>query len=110
MPAASAITSSWGWLSIPALIGKDTKNIIIQWKSVTVPQAVDNQMVTTESSWPIPFPAACLTINQSLTNSTIYAVSGTPFTSAAILDRSTFIAASSYSKSPSTVTVWGIGW
>lgn len=110
MPAASAITSGSGWLSVPVMIGSTVRNIILQWKSVTVPQSADGTMVVVNASWPVAFPAACLSVIQALTNSTIYATNGNPYTASAIVDRATFAAASSYSKSPSTVTVWGIGW
>ena len=110
LPAASAATSGSGWLSVPVVISGTVRNIILQWKSVTVPQSIDGTMVVVNSSWPVAFPAACLSIIQALTNSTIYATNGNPYTSSAIVDRATFAAASSYSKSPSTVTVWGIGW
>lgn len=110
MPAASAITSGSGWLSVPVMIGSTVRNIILQWKSVTVPQSADGTMVVINASWPVAFPAACLSVIQALTNSTIYATNGNPYTASAIVDRATFAAATSYSKSPSTVTVWGIGW
>ncbi|WP_275554196.1 hypothetical protein [Mixta sp. Marseille-Q2659] len=110
LPAASAAASGSGWLSVPVVIGGTVRNIILQWKSVTVPQSTDGTMVVVNSSWPVSFPAACLSVIQALTNSTIYATNGNPYTSSAIVDRATFAAASSYSKSASTVTVWGIGW
>lgn len=110
MPAASAITNGAGWLSIPVLIGGVTRNIILQWKSVSVPISTDGTMQVVNTSWPVAFPTACLSTIQALTNSLIYATNGTPFTSSASIDRATFAAASSYSKSTSTVTVWGVGY
>ena len=110
MPAASAVTNGAGWLSIPVLIGGVTRNIILQWKSVSIPISTDGTMQVVNASWPVAFPTACLSTIQALTNSLIYATNGTPFTSSASIDRATFAAASSYSKSTSTVTVWGVGY
>lgn len=110
MPAASAITNGAGWLSIPVLIGGVTRNIILQWKSVSIPISTDGTLQVVNASWPVAFPTACLSTIQALTNSLIYATNGMPFTSSASIDRATFAAASSYSKSTSTVTVWGVGY
>lgn len=110
MPAPSALASGAGWLSVPVVVGNVVRNIILQWKSVTVPQSTDGTLLVVNASWPVAFPSACLTVIQALTNSTIYSTNGNPYTSSAIVDRATFSAASSYSKSSSTVTVWGIGW
>ncbi|WP_223604961.1 phage tail protein [Enterobacter asburiae] len=110
MPAASGLDSNAGYLTVPAMINGTKKNMIIQWRIVSVPQSTDGSMVAVDGTWPIAFPTACLSINQALTNSIIYAISGSPFTSATIVDRTTFKAASAYSKSTSTVTVWGVGY
>lgn len=110
MPSASALASGAGWLSVPVQIGGVTRNIMLQWKSVSVPMSPDGSMQTVNSNWPVAFPTACLSTIQALTNSLIYATNGTPFTSSAVIDRATFAAASSYSKSTSTVTVWGVGY
>lgn len=109
LPAASAMTSYAGWLSVPVVIDGEQRNFILQWKQVTVPKSPDGSMQTVTSSWPVAFPTGCFSIMQALTNSLIYSSSGTPFSSATITDRATFTAASAYSKSPSTVTVWGVG-
>lgn len=110
MPAASGLDSNAGYLTVPAIINGAKKNMIIQWRIVSVPQSTDGNMVVVDSTWPIAFPTACLSINQALTNSVIYATSGAPFTSSNIVDRTAFKAASAYTKSNSTITVWGVGY
>ena len=109
LPAASAMTSYAGWLSVPVVIDGEQRNFILQWKQVTIPKSPDGSMQTVNSSWPVAFPTGCFSIMQSISNSVIYASSGTPFSSAAMTDRATFTAACAYTKSPSTVTVWGVG-
>ena len=110
MPAASALASSAGNIVIPVLISGVQRTALLQWKMVSIPQSVNGEMVVVDDSWPVAFPNSCLSINPSLTNSLIYATSGAPFVSAAIIDRIKFKAACAYTKSNSTVTVWGIGW
>ncbi|WP_085036891.1 phage tail protein [Cronobacter sakazakii] len=110
MPAAEALVSSSGNIAIPVVISGKQQTVLIQWKMVSVPQSVNGEMVVVDDTWPVVFPNACLSINPSLTNSLIYATSGAPFVSAAIIDRIKFKAACAYTKSNSTVTVWGIGW
>ncbi|NDJ58056.1 phage tail protein [Enterobacteriaceae bacterium 4M9] len=110
MPAASGLGSTAGYISVPGMISGVRGNMLIQWKSVSVTQSPDGSMVPVEGTWPVAFPNACLSINPSLTNSLIYAVSGAPFVSAAIVDRARFKAACAYNKSNSTVTVWGVGY
>ena len=109
MPAASAMMNYAGWVSIPIVIDGEQRNFILQWKQVTIPKSPDGSMQVVSSSWPVAFPTACFSIMQALNNSLIYSTGGTPFGSATIIDRATFGAASAYSKSPSTVTVWGVG-
>lgn len=110
MPAANALASTAGNIVIPVLIGGVQRTALLQWKVVSIPQSVNGEMVVVDDSWPVAFPNSCLSINPSLTNSLIYATSGAPFVSAAIIDRIKFKAACAYTKSNSTVTVWGIGW
>ena len=110
MPAVTAFASTYGSLMIPALIGSMQQSLLIQWRTVSIPTSMDGNMVIVDSSWPIAFPNACLSINPSLTNSLIYATNGSPFVSAMIVDRVNFKAAGAYTKSNSTVTVWGIGY
>ncbi|WP_137431741.1 hypothetical protein AB8W26_17445 [Cronobacter malonaticus] len=110
MPAATALASSAGNIAIPVLIGGVQRTALLQWKMVSVPQSADGNMVVVDDSWPIAFPNACLSINPSLSSSLIYATSGAPFVSAAIVDRVKFKAACAYTKSNSTVTVWGVGY
>ena len=110
MPAASAMASNAGWLSIPVMIAGVARNMILQWKAVSVPMSTDGSMQAVNSAWPVAFPTACLITIQALTNSLIYSTNGTPFTSSAAIDRATFAAACSYTKSTSTVTVWGVGY
>lgn len=110
MPAANALASTAGNIVIPVLIGGVQRTALLQWKVVSIPQSVNGEMVVVDDSWPVAFPNSCLSINPSLTNSLIYATSGAPFVSAAIIDRIKFKAACAYTKSNSTVTVWGVGW
>ncbi|HDJ9227129.1 TPA: hypothetical protein PRR23_004008 [Escherichia coli] len=110
MSAAEALASSAGNIAIPVIISGKQQTALIQWKMVSVPQSVNGEMVVVDDTWPVVFPNTCLSINPSLTNSLIYATSGAPFVSAAIIDRIKFKAACAYTKSNSTVTVWGIGW
>ena len=110
MPAATALASSAGNIAIPVLIGGVQRTALLQWKMVSVPQSADGNMVVVDDSWPVAFPNACLSINPSLSSSLIYATSGAPFVSAAIVDRVKFKAACAYTKSNSTVTVWGVGY
>ncbi|MER1489689.1 phage tail protein [Enterobacter cloacae] len=110
MPAAEALASSAGNIAIPVVISGKQQTALIQWKMVSVPQSINGEMVVVDDSWPVAFPNACLSINPSLASSLIYATSGAPFVSAAIIDRIKFKAVCAYTKSNSTVTVWGIGW
>ncbi|ENV0437786.1 phage tail protein [Salmonella enterica] len=110
MPAATALASSAGNIAIPVLIGGVQRTALLQWKMVSVPQSANGEMVVVDDSWPVAFPNACLSINPSLSSSLIYATSGAPFVSAAIVDRVKFKAACAYTKSNSTVTVWGVGY
>ncbi|HII2153363.1 TPA: hypothetical protein ACYZY7_001258 [Escherichia coli] len=110
MPAATALASSAGNITIPVLIGGVQRTALLQWKMVSVPQSTDGNMVVVDDSWPVAFPNACLSINPSLVNSVIYATNGAPFVSAAIVDRVKFKAACAYTKSNSTVAVWGVGY
>ncbi len=110
MPAATALASSAGNIAIPVLIGGVQRTALLQWKMVSVPQSMNGEMVVVDDSWPVAFPNSCLSINPSLTSSLIYATSGAPFVSAAIVDRVKFKAACAYTKSNSTVTVWGVGY
>ncbi|HFG0945691.1 TPA: hypothetical protein ACGE0R_000935 [Salmonella enterica] len=110
MPAATALASSAGNIAIPVLIGGVQRTALLQWKMVSVPQSVNGEMVVVDDSWPVAFPNSCLSISPSLTSSLIYATSGAPFVSAAIVDRVKFKAACAYTKSNSTVTVWGVGY
>ncbi len=105
MPAATALASSAGNITIPVLIGGVQRTALLQWKMVSVPQSTDGNMVVVDDSWPVAFPNACLSINPSLVNSVIYATNGAPFVSAAIVDRVKFKAACAYTKSNSTVAV-----
>ncbi|MEB2441120.1 hypothetical protein [Citrobacter braakii] len=110
LPAASALASSAGNITFPVVINGTQQKALIQWKMVSVPKSDSGEMVVVDESWPVVFPNACLSINPSLTNSLIYATSGAPFVSAAIIDRIKFKASCAYTKSNSTVTVWGVGW
>ncbi|EEW6791789.1 phage tail protein, partial [Escherichia coli] len=110
MPAVMVQASTAGNIAIPAVLNGTRQNALIQWKTVSVPQSVNGELVVVEDSWPIAFPNACLSVNPALTGSLIYATSGAPFVSAAIIDRIKFKAACAYTKSNSTVTIWGIGW
>ena len=110
MPAATALASSTGNIAIPVLISGVQRTALLQWKMVSVPQSANGEMVVVDDSWPVAFPNACLSINPSLSSSLIYATSGAPFVSAAIVDRVKFKAACAYTKSNSTVTVWGVGY
>ncbi|MDA8478504.1 phage tail protein [Citrobacter sp. Awk 4] len=110
MPAVTALNSTAGYIAIPAMVGGVSRTVFLQWRSVSVPQSADGALLIVDASWPIPFPTECMSIMQALNNSLIYSTVGTPFSSAAIVDRSKFKAASAYSKSQSTVTVWGVGY
>lgn len=110
MPAATALASSAGNITIPVLIGGVQRTALLQWKTLSVPQSTDGNMVVVDDSWPVAFPNACLSINPSLVNSVIYATNGAPFVSAAIVDRVKFKAACAYTKSNSIVAVWGVGY
>lgn len=110
LPAATALSNISGNIAIPVLISGEQKTALLQWKTVSVPQSTDGNMVVVDDSWPVAFPNGCLSINASLASSLIYATSGAPFVSAAIVDRVKFKAACAYTKSNSTVTVWGVGY
>lgn len=107
LSAVSGSTSSGGWIKIPAA---NSVSFLLQWRNVSVPQSSDGSLVVVDSLWPIAFPNACINIIQALTNSIIYATSGMPFTSARVINRQAFQVACSYSKSNSSVAVWGIGY
>jgi len=110
MPAATALNSTVGYIAIPVLVGNTQRSVFFQWRTVSIPQSSDGTLLVVDSTWPVPFPTDCLSIMQALNNSLIYTTSGTPFSSASIVDRSKFKVASAYSKSQSTVTVWGVGY
>ncbi len=69
MPAATALASSAGNITIPVLIGGVQRTALLQWKTLSVPQSTDGNMVVVDDSWPVAFPNACLSINPSLVNS-----------------------------------------
>ncbi|WP_053143705.1 phage tail protein [Erwinia billingiae] len=110
LPSGSALMGASGWLTIPVKISGELKNIILQWKTVSVSPSTDGNMKSVNSNWPIAFPTECSAIIQALTNSVIYAINGSPFTAAMIVDRASFTVGSAYTKSNSNVTVWGIGY
>ncbi len=110
LQASNASISTAGYISIPSMVSGIERNIFFQWRTVSMPQSDDGTLQSVEASWPVPFPTQCLTIMQALNNSLIYAISGNPFSSASIVDRSRFKVASSYSKSASSATIWGIGY
>ncbi|MFI8418497.1 phage tail protein [Serratia sp. NPDC078593] len=110
MPAVAGLASSAGYITVPAIVSGVKRNMLIQWKTVSIPISTDGNMVVINDSWPIAFPNACLSINASLTGSLMYASSGAPFTSASIISRTKFGAACAYTKSNSSVTVWGVGY
>lgn len=110
MAAAIALNSTAGYIAIPAMIGSTQRTVFLQWRSVSIPQSTDGTLLAVDATWPTPFPTECMSIMQALNNSLIYYTAGTPFSSSAIVDRSKFKVASSYSKSQSTVTAWGVGY
>lgn len=108
--------TSGGYIAIPVRRAPETYfsftsplRFFLQWKQVEFPPSPDGSLITTEISWPIPFPYICMSVMQTLNKSLKYLTDSTPFTSSCIVDRSVFKVASSYSKSRSTVTVWGVG-
>ncbi|SQK89131.1 Uncharacterised protein [Escherichia coli] len=56
MPAATALASSAGNITIPVLIGGVQRTALLQWKTLSVPQSTDGNMVVVDGSWPVAFP------------------------------------------------------
>jgi len=110
MEAGTADFKSSGWVSLPLLISGIHKDLVLQWRTVSIPPSTDGSLVVVSSYWPVPFPTMSFTIMQALTNSMIYSSNGTLFTSSALVNNSMFNVACSYKHSTSTVTVWGIGY
>ncbi|EEZ6065294.1 phage tail protein, partial [Escherichia coli] len=52
MPAATALASSAGNITIPVLIGGVQRTALLQWKTLSVPQSTDGNMVVVDGSWP----------------------------------------------------------
>nr|WP_220411678.1 hypothetical protein [Escherichia coli] len=51
MPAATALASSAGNITIPVLIGGVQRTALLQWKTLSVPQSTDGNMVVVDGSW-----------------------------------------------------------
>ena len=105
-----ALTSSAGYITIPTFTNGVKRNLILQWRFVSVPESTSGTMASAEAAWPIPFPSTCIGIMCSYSGGVTFSASGTPFCSAQIVDRSTFKAGSGYSKSAATLAVWGLGY
>lgn len=105
-----ALTSSAGYITIPTFTNGVKRNLILQWRFVSVPESTSGTMASAEAAWPIPFPSTCIGIMCSYSGGVSFAASGTPFCSAQIVDRATFKAGSGYSKSTVSLAVWGIGY
>ncbi|WP_250149021.1 gp53-like domain-containing protein [Morganella morganii] len=105
-----ALTSSAGYITIPTFTNGVKRNLILQWRFVSVPDSTSGTMASVGAAWPIPFPSTCISIMCSYSGGVAYSPSGTPFCSAQIVDRATFKAGSCYSKSAATLAVWGIGY
>ncbi len=110
MPAATLSGSTSGYVIIPALIGSVNRVFVFQWTSVSVPPSTDGSLVIVDASGLCRFQQPACQSCKHLTMALIYSTTGTPFSSSRIVDRSKFQAASAYSKSTSTVTVWGVGY
>ncbi|MER2908697.1 gp53-like domain-containing protein [Morganella morganii] len=105
-----ALTSSAGYITIPTFTNGVKRNLILQWRYVSVPESTSGTMASTEAAWPIPFPSTCISIMCSYSGGVSFAANGTPFCSTQIVDRATFKAGSGYSKSAATLVVWGLGY
>lgn len=105
-----ALTSSAGYITIPTFTNGVKRNLILQWRYVSVPESTSGTMASAEAAWPIPFPSTCISIMCSYSGGVSFAANGTPFCSAQIVDRATFKAGSGYSKSAATLVVWGLGY
>lgn len=105
-----ALTSSAGYITIPTFTNGVKRNLILQWRFVSVPESTSGTMASAEAAWTIPFPSTCIGIMCSYSGGVSFAASGTPFCSAQIVDRATFKAGSGYSKSTVSLAVWGIGY
>ncbi len=110
LPAATGLAAASGYISVPALIAGVQRSVLIQWRTVSISPSPDGALLVIDGTWPIPFPTACLSIMQSMTGSVIYVATSPVLSAARIIDRSSFQAASSYTKSNSTITVWGVGY
>ncbi|AJI87838.1 phage tail-collar fiber family protein [Yersinia rochesterensis] len=110
LPAATGLAAAFGYISVPALIAGVQRSVLIQWRTISIPPSPDGALLVVDGTWPIPFPTACLSIMQSMTGGVIYVATSPVLSSARIVDRSSFQAASSYTKSNSTITVWGVGY
>ena len=110
LDAATAVINTSGCVCIPALANGVQRTVFFQWRTVSVPQAPDNNLLVVDANWPVPFPTTTLSIIHALNNSLIYSTIGNPFSSSSIVDRSVFRVASAYNKSQSTVTAWGVGY
>ncbi|MDR5018888.1 phage tail protein [Yersinia rochesterensis] len=110
LPAATGLTATFGYVSVPALIAGVQQNVLIQWRTISISPSPDGTLLVIDGTWPIPFPTACLSIMQSMTGSVIYVATNPVLSAARIVDRASFQAASSYTKSNSTITVWGVGY
>lgn len=109
MPAASALFSSAGYLSLPVIVSGIQRTLIVQWKTVTIPQNTGNFMTTVDADWPIPFPTACLSLIGGMSGTT-YDNRYTPYSGVGNKSRTQFTVASAYSASSSNVTAWGVGY
>ncbi|WP_422655810.1 gp53-like domain-containing protein, partial [Morganella morganii] len=105
-----ALTSPDGYITIPTFTSGVKRNLILQWRFVSVPASTSGAMTSVDAAWPIPFPSKCIGIMCSFSGGTAYLASGTPFCSTQIVDRATFKAGSGYSKSTATLAVWGLGY
>lgn len=112
LAAPTGLISGSGYLRIPAIIGGNVFNFYFQWKTVTINQASEPNMATTTSTWPVAFPNTNFITMGTLANVATYLTNGpgSAIVSAFSINNSQFTAACGYTRSPSTVHVFGVGY
>lgn len=107
----SGITSQMtgnGWVQIPMTFGLNESSFILQWMSVSLPQAAGSNMNGTTFNWPIPFPSQNLFAGVTL-RGTGYSLQYNPVVGVETVSRNQIQVGSGYSASTASAFVWGLG-
>lgn len=93
----------------PGKTGSSDRTLIIQGTRVTIPQASAGGFSTIDVMWPSAFPTSCNFLQVSSGGIT-FSPNNSPFFGVTPVDRTKCTASSTYTASPATVFVMGVGY